>query len=70
MQTVDKYIRPTSVSWWAGFIPLCSGVFLSTEVLHELSSLAIVVKEVTGYVSPAVLINSGLAIIGLRAAQN
>ena len=64
----QKYFKPTSLTWWASVVPLIAGLFLATESIHGLSSLVEAVNEMTGYTSAAVLINAGLAGIGIRGA--
>lgn len=63
-----KYVKPKSVAWWAGFIPLIAGVFMATEELHQLAKFTNVVREASGGMSAFALINLGLAVIGLRGA--
>jgi len=63
-----KYIKPTSLTWWASFIPMIAGVFVATLPLHGNASLVAMIDQLTGGVEPTVLINAGLAGIGLRAA--
>lgn len=70
MQILNKYFKPTSVTWWSAVTPITLGVFLAAADLHNLEALTTFVRELTGNVKPAILINSGLALIGLRAAQD
>lgn len=63
-----KYFKPESLTWWASFAPFIAGVFIATEPLHHLTVWAASVDTMTGSIHPAVLINAGLAGIGLRAA--
>lgn len=67
---MKKYLRLTSVTWWASATPLASGVFLAFEPVHQMSEYTASVSAMFGDVSPAVLINMGLAGIGLRGAIN
>ena len=64
-----KYFKPRSVTWWAGFVPLGLGVFVASETVHGLSNYAAAASAMYGDVSPAVPINAGLALIGLRGAR-
>jgi len=62
-----KYVQTKSLTWWSAFVPLACGVFIASEPLHGLSSAVASVKNATGLTAP-VLINIGLAGIGLRGA--
>ena len=64
---MQKYIRPTSLTWWSAVVPLLCGLFMAFEPVHGLTDLAAVIKNATGMSAP-VLINIGLAGIGLRGA--
>ena len=64
---MQKYIRPTSLTWWSAVIPLLCGLFMAFEPVHGLTDLAAAIKNATGMSAP-VLINAGLAGIGLRGA--
>ncbi len=63
-----KYVKPTSLTWWSGLIPLAAGLFIATVPMHGMADLADIVSSLFGEADPAILINSGLAIIGIRAA--
>ena len=63
-----KYIKPDSLTWWASFAPILAGVVVASEPLHGLSDVVATVNNMTGHMSPAILINAGLAGIGLRGA--
>jgi hypothetical protein len=63
-----KYIRPNSLTWWASVAPLVAGGFIALEPVHGASDWVAVVNVLTDHMSPAVLINVGLAGIGVRAA--
>ena len=65
---MEKYFKPRSLTFWASATPLILGVFLAFESVHGITSLADVVREATGGASAYVLINIGLAGIGLRGA--
>lgn len=64
-----KYFKPLSLSWWSGAIPIAGGVFIAFEPAHGWVDLAASVSAMFGNVPPAVLINGGLAVIGLRGAH-
>lgn len=64
---MNKYVKPKSLTWWSAVVPLACGVFVATEPLHGLSAAVASVKNATGMSAP-VLINIGLAGIGLRGA--
>lgn len=66
--TESKYFKPKSVTWWSSFVPLLAGAFLAFEPVHEWQTAIEVVNSMFGNVKPAVLINAGLAGIGLRGA--
>ena len=63
-----KYIKIKSVSWWSAFVPLITGIFVAAEPLHGLSNIVAVIDNATGGLTAPVLINIGLAGIGLRGA--
>lgn len=63
-----KYFKPKSVTWWASVAPLVAGMIVATEPLHGLTAAVDVINAITGNASPAILINAGLAGIGLRGA--
>jgi len=64
---MDKYFKPKSLTWWASFTPLAIGAFMASEPIHGLSDWVEVASNGTGMSAP-VLINLGLAGIGLRGA--
>jgi DMSO/TMAO reductase YedYZ heme-binding membrane subunit len=64
---MQKYIRPTSLTWWSAVVPLLCGLFMAFEPVHGMTDLAEAIKNATGMSAP-VLINVGLAGIGLRGA--
>lgn len=64
---MKKYFKPKSLTWWASVSPLAMGIFMATEPMHGLSDAAMSVKNATGLTAP-VLINMGLAGIGIRGA--
>jgi hypothetical protein len=62
-----KYFKPRSLTWWASIAPLAAGLFLATEPIHGLAGMADSIRAGTGMNAP-VLINMGLAGVGLRGA--
>ncbi len=64
-----RYIRPTSLTWWAGLLAMLTGLASVTlpmaGALGELSRLVALLAG-TGDASPAGLIFLGLGLIGLR----
>mgnify|MGYP001606213621 CR=1 FL=1 len=62
-----KYIKPNSLTWWASVAPLLAGVFIATEPMHGMTEAAHSLGNATGLTAP-VLINMGLAGIGIRGA--
>ena len=64
-----RYIRPTSLTWWAGLLAMFTGfasvALPATGALGELSRLVALFAG-TGDASPAGLIFLGLGLIGLR----
>ena len=64
-----RYLRPSSLTWWAGFAALLTG--LATLMLPdhgELAALSRLVAELAGAgdAAPMTLITLGLGLIGLR----
>ena len=64
---MQKYFKPKSLTWWASVVPLILGLFMAFEPLHGWSDLVQAARNATGATAP-VLINAGLAGIGLRGA--
>ena len=62
-----KYFKPNSLTWWVSIAPLAAGVFMACEPLHGLSGAVDSLRNATGLTAP-VLINMGLAGVGLRGA--
>ncbi len=62
-----RYWKPTSLTWWAGVAMIGAGLGQATEPMHGYEAFAESVKLAYG-MGPAVLINAGLATIGLRGA--
>lgn len=63
-----KYFKPKSVTWWASVVPLVLGLVLAFSPLYASSALVEIIYNLTGGTSPAMLINMGLAGIGIRGA--
>jgi hypothetical protein len=63
-----KYVKPGSLTWWASAAPLAAGIILATEPLHGWFEIAQTLRNFSGEVPPAMLINAGLLGIGLRGA--
>lgn len=65
-----KYFKPKSLTWWASFVPAISGalqlVGLDIPVVSEYSRP--IINALYSDVPPSVLLNAGLAGIGLRGA--
>jgi hypothetical protein len=64
-----RYIRPRSLTWWAGLMAVATGT--ATMALPATGPLAELARLVTllsgsGDASPAALIALGLGLIGLR----
>ncbi len=64
-----RYIRPNSLTWWAGLLAMLTGLasvaLPASGPLAELSRLVALMAG-TGDASPAGLIFLGLGLIGLR----
>ena len=67
-QIANKYIKPKSLTWWVSLVPILAGGTVAAEPLHGLVDLVTTIRAMTGDLSPAVLINAGLAGIGIRGA--
>lgn len=63
-----KYFKPKSLTFWASFAPLLTGALVASLPLHGLVSIVQTINSITGDIPPAVLINIGLAGIGIRGA--
>lgn len=66
----NKYFKPMSLTWWASVVPLILGVIVASLPLHGFSDLVLTINNLTGNASAGVLINAGLAGIGIRGALN
>lgn len=65
--TEYKYLKVKSLTWWASVVPLALGLFMAFEPVHGMTDLVQAARNATGMTAP-VLINMGLAGIGLRGA--
>jgi len=63
-----KYVKLTSLSWWSSVVPLLAGLILATEPLHGWVEIGQTLRNFSGDVPPAMLINGGLLGIGIRGA--
>lgn len=63
---INKYLKPKSLTWWSGFIPLVVGIFLASEEMHGLTALVNTINNITGAIPAVAMINFGLVAIGLR----
>ncbi|MFN3994350.1 MAG: hypothetical protein ACK4IU_15745 [Tabrizicola flagellatus] len=64
-----RYIRPTSLTWWAGLLAFATGAAsLALPATGPLADLARLITLLSGSsdASPAALIALGLGLIGLR----
>lgn len=64
---IEKYFKPKSLTWLSSVVPLLIGLFMAFEPVHGLVDVAEALRNATGMKAP-VLINLGLAGIGLRGA--
>lgn len=65
---VRKYLKPTSLTWLASLVPLLAGLMVATLPLHGLDAIVTTINNLTGGLSAAVMINTGLLGIGVRGA--
>lgn len=65
-----KYLKPKSLTWWAGFVPLIAGVIVAgaTTLFPQWEPVADFINQLSGGMSPAVLVGWGAGLIGLRGA--
>jgi drug/metabolite transporter (DMT)-like permease len=63
-----RYLRPRNLTWWAGVASLVLGVALILWPSSELTEIGRVIALLVGAAdaSPAVLIVTGLGLIGLN----
>lgn len=67
---MDKYFKPTSLTWWAAVFPLVGGLLLMiSKIIPGLEDVAAAVNTFWPGADGVVLINIGLAGIGLRGAM-
>lgn len=67
--SVAKYIKPKSLTWWASVFPLIAGVALAfTSSVPGMEGLATIISSFFPGMSAVALINMGLIGIGLRGA--
>ena len=65
-----KYVKPKSLSWWASVAPLVAGLIVAlSAALPSLAPVVSVIDAASGGMTAPVLINLGLAGIGLRGAM-
>lgn len=64
----QKYVKPESLTWWSAIMPLVAGILIASEPMHGQAGLVQSIRLVIGDVAPGILINAGLAGIGLRGA--
>lgn len=68
MKKMSDYIQPTSLTWWGGVFMVTVGALSAESVsLPGLSAVTEITGALAGDTSPATLIGSGLAFIGVRA---
>lgn len=65
---IRKYIKARSLTFWASLALVVQGLILATEPLHGFSNLTAALHNISGDIAPGMMINTGLAGIGLRAA--
>lgn len=61
-----KYFKPKSLTWWSGFIPLFTGIYVASVDLHGFLSTVNVINAITGNLPPSIMVTYGLTAIGLR----
>jgi hypothetical protein len=66
---LNKYFKPKSLTWLASVAPLVLGLFMASVPVHGLFEWVEFAQNATGMKAP-VLINAGIAGIGLRGAIN
>lgn len=68
-ESVSKYIKPKSLTWWASVFPLIAGVALAfTSSVPGMEGIAGIIGGFFPDMSAVALINMGLIGIGLRGA--
>lgn len=63
-----RYFKPKSVTWWAGFGLIITGLLRGLGAGLDLGALAYVIDAWTGDATPSVLIMQGAGLIGVRGA--
>lgn len=64
-----RYFKPKSLTFWCAVTPFFAGLIVAlASVVPELEKAATVINIASGGLTPPVLINLGLAGIGLRGA--
>lgn len=67
--SVAKYVKPKSLTWWASVFPLIAGVVLAfTSSVPGMEGVAGIIGGFFPDMSAVALINMGLIGIGLRGA--
>jgi len=68
-ETVTKYVKPKSITWWASVFPLLAGLLLAVATaIPGLDPLAATIQGLFPETSATALINMGLVGVGLRGA--
>ena len=68
-ETVSKYVKPKSLTWWASVFPLFAGLALAVaSVVPGFDGLVGVINGMFPELSAVALINMGLIGVGLRGA--
>lgn len=66
---MERYIKLGSLTWWMSVIPLFAGLIVAfSAAFPALAPVAAVIDAASGGMTAPVLINLGLAGIGLRGA--
>ena len=63
-----KYVKPKSVTWWAGASLIAMGGLLGIDQGYDIGALADVFRAWSGNIGPSVLIAQGAGLIGIRGA--
>lgn len=63
-----KYVKPKSVTWWAGAALIGLGGLIGIDAGHDLGAVADIARAWTGNVGASVLIAQGAGLIGIREA--
>lgn len=65
---MNKYFKPKSLTWWMSLVPVALGGTVAAEPLHNMADVVQSIQNATGDTPPYVMINAGLAGIGIRGA--